>query len=314
MSWLELRKGNADRGQGWNFGESVWAPVRKANGGSWPFWSLLNDVSRGDTVYHLRNLNGEKSFVGYSIAASNGYITDNRPSSTSHEWNYSQNFYRVDLTNFQRLNPIIPLLDFFTTHDSFLRMIFQQKKENKRQRRRLFFVPQNGRLQCLNGAYFSEFNFDLTNLLLENIEYAIGVNSATAETYNLLKQRVGHEEFAKNVKNNYNFECCFPNCEIRGRGFLVSSHIARWADNIDLRGHTGNGLCLCLLHDRAFESGFFTIDENFRIRVVEANLKDHQWIHSALKKAENFQIGRRKIDPLIESIHHHWNRVGYKMA
>ncbi len=46
-----------------------------------------------------------------------------------------------------------------------------------------------------------------------------------------IKARVGHARFAKNVKDNYNNRCCFPECGISDRDFLIASHIARWADN-----------------------------------------------------------------------------------
>jgi predicted restriction endonuclease len=72
--------------------------------------------------------------------------------------------------------------------------------------------------------------------------------------------RIGQKKFADTIKGLYQNRCCFPGCGVADPRFLVASHIARWSDNEALRGHTGNGLCFCLMHDRAFELGLFTLD------------------------------------------------------
>ena len=46
---------------------------------------------------------------------------------------------------------------------------------------------------------------------------------------------------------------------------MVGSHIARWADNEELRGNTDNGLCLFLQHNRAFEKGFYTLNSELKL-------------------------------------------------
>lgn len=59
----------------------------------------------------------------------------------------------------------------------------------------------------------------------------------------------------------------FPDCDVSDPRFLIGSHIARWADNEKLRGNLGNGLCLCLIHDKAFEVGLYTRDEPLAVFV-----------------------------------------------
>ena len=53
----------------------------------------------------------------------------------------------------------------------------------------------------------------------------------------------------------------------RARGFLLAPHIARWSDNEQFRGHMGTGFCFCLIHDKAFEVGLYTIHKLFAVFV-----------------------------------------------
>lgn len=175
---------------------------------------------------------------------------------------------------------------------------------------------QSNRLQCLNGAYFSEFTNPLVELLLQNIGHTstslLQGATKTGEIYRQLKQRIGQAEFSDNVKRNFNYECCFPGCQIKGKGFLVGGHIARWADNEKVRGATGNGLCLCLIHDKAFENGFFTVKEDYCIKLIPSNIQDHHdWIRKDLEKGEGFEIKSRQINPFQHCLQEHWSRVGY---
>jgi hypothetical protein len=71
--------------------------------------------------------------------------------------------------------------------------------------------------------------------------------------------------FAKVVKANYGFKCAVTG--IATREFLVASHIVPWADDESIRLDPRNGICLSTLVDRAFDSGFLTIDEKSTIHV-----------------------------------------------
>lgn len=312
MIWLELRTNNTVYNPGWNFSESVWAPTRKANGSRWPFWGLVNEVVKGDIIFHLRHIGNAKQFLGFSTAATDGYLTHILPTGNPHEWDFSQAFYKVDLENFQPLEPIVDLSDFFNDNDVALRAYF-----NNRGNKHLFYTIQNNRLQCLFGAYFSEFTDELPRMLahrynVDRERIVVTGNVNTGVTTREVEQRIGHQEFSDNVKDNFNHSCCFPNCQVDGKNFLISGHIARWADNEPLRGHTGNGLCLCLMHDKAFERGYFTVDENFRVVIINPDFGNRHWLADLLQEGENLEIKPRQIDPLIEALRDHWQRIGYE--
>lgn len=136
------------------------------------------------------------------------------------------------------------------------------KSENGRL---LFFVSQAGRLQCQNGAYLSEVDSELAQILFgESLDGAIvdgeGLTDlVTGEQAGGILSRIGQEQFSRSVRQNYGGQCCFPECKVDDRELLVAAHIARWADAPKLRGSIANGFCFCALHDRAFEAGYFTV-------------------------------------------------------
>jgi hypothetical protein len=49
--------------------------------------------------------------------------------------------------------------------------------------------------------------------------------------------------------------------------FLVAGHIVGWAEDRSQRLNLANGICLCVFHDRAFEVGYITLDEQLRLLV-----------------------------------------------
>jgi predicted restriction endonuclease len=79
------------------------------------------------------------------------------------------------------------------------------------------------------------------------------------------KRRRHHEKFAVQVKANYSMACAM--CGVFEPDFLVAGHIVAWSEDRQNRLNPANGLCLCVLHDRAFERGYLVLDEDLRIRM-----------------------------------------------
>ena len=50
-------------------------------------------------------------------------------------------------------------------------------------------------------------------------------------------------------------------------GLLIASHIVPWSKDKTNRLNPSNGLCLSAIHDRAFDKGFITISDDFRVIV-----------------------------------------------
>lgn len=77
-----------------------------------------------------------------------------------------------------------------------------------------------------------------------------------------IKARVNQSFFRSSVLSAYNLKCCITGLNIPE--LLVASHIIPWKENIE-RTNPQNGLCLNNLHDKAFDKGFLTIDEDYKI-------------------------------------------------
>jgi putative restriction endonuclease len=309
MSRVETHGGGT-----WAFPNCVWAPTEKKNGGRWPFWSKVLEIQEGDTILHLRGIPPKAFFVGYSNAAANGFETRKRPPELG-EWSFAKSFYRADLIDFTPFHKEINLTDVFETRKLFLEKYFDSNKEHKLEKRNIFFVRQSGRLQCLNGAYLTDVDAQLFESLFgidpkfQNPKSQTIASVETGWQLSSIKSRLGQSIFSKCIKALYGNKCCFPNCDTADERFLVASHIARWSDNEKLRGHFGNGLCLCLTHDKAFELGLFTLDEKYRIFVNPKEITSSSEISRQLIGASGKSIYLPKIPPLDDALIEHWIRT-----
>ncbi|MBS1779434.1 MAG: hypothetical protein JST70_08915 [Bacteroidetes bacterium] len=316
MIWLELRTKNENYRSGWNLTESVWAPELKKNGARWPFYYLIKNVQEGDIIIHvIEDKSGKKYFEGFSEAATDGYTSSELPAIHQHDWDYSKKFYRADLKDHVEFKNKIYVEDFLSNNTDELTRYYNDNKYKSIKTRLFFDVKQTGRLHCLYGAYFSEFDSLIEYLISSKQPISnndVSYNVSADEIYRTLLVRVGQQKFSKEVKKNFHFKCCYPNCEVTEDVFLVGSHISRWADNKAVRGDISNGLCLCLTHDKAFEKGFFIIDDKYRVTVRLDKLEKESWLYNTLIKGNDLEIKKRTIDPSIDSIYQHHERVAYK--
>ena len=77
--------------------------------------------------------------------------------------------------------------------------------------------------------------------------------------------RVGQSFFRAAILSAYNERCCITGLSVPS--LLVASHIIPWSHDRANRVNPRNGLLLSALHDRAFDSGLITVDENMTVRV-----------------------------------------------
>lgn len=80
-----------------------------------------------------------------------------------------------------------------------------------------------------------------------------------------VKTRVNQALFRKIVINNYSNSCAI--CGIDLPELVVASHILKWPDNMKERLNPTNGICLCNIHDKAFEVGLIGINSNYEILI-----------------------------------------------
>jgi hypothetical protein len=313
MVFLEMSRVETHGGGTWAFPNCIWSPSRKENGSRWPFWEKLLEVNEGDVVIHLRGKRPNAYFVGFSIAAGAGFETSKRPPDAG-EWAFATTFYRADLRDYNAFHAPINLDVVFVDRRTELEDYFDANRELI-DKKRVFYVRQSGRLQCLNGAYLSELDDELLAALFG--ASGIGTNAGevtpavsveTGIQIRSIRARLGQSRFSDSIKRLYENKCCFPGCEIDDSRFVIAAHIARWSDNETLRGDLRNGLCLCLFHDKAFELGMFTLDERHRVFVNPRELVNHSTVVDALRPFNRMEIRRATIAPLADALLEHWIR------
>jgi len=136
----------------------------------------------------------------------------------------------------------------------------------------------------------------LANLTHQSVEEMNGLDEDELpkeglEREQLVKVRVNQRFFRSTVLTSYESRCCITGLAIPT--LLAASHIAPWAKNPNNRMNPRNGLCLNLLHHKAFDLGLITITPEFRIR-VSASLptsSTDDTIHNLFDKYNN-QLAR----------------------
>lgn len=71
--------------------------------------------------------------------------------------------------------------------------------------------------------------------------------------------------FRRSVLASYGYKCSF--CGLELREFLNASHIIPWSESVELRAKPQNGLCLCVIHDRAFDRKLISVDADYRLLI-----------------------------------------------
>jgi len=249
------------------------------------------------------------------VLRGDGFETARRPPEPK-DWDFANSFYRADLVDFTPFHRPVKLDAVFSGRRSELEAYFDLNRARGAEKRNIFYVRQSGRLQCLNGAYLSDVDDELLTALFGASgainEPATGATVVSVETGSQIatvRSRLGQAKFASEIKKLYGYRCCFPDCGMSDPRFLVASHIARWSDNEILRGRLGNGLCFCLIHDKAFELGLFTLDEQFRVFVSPREHGTRSTIARNLLAYHGKQISLADIEPLADALLEHWIRV-----
>ena len=83
--------------------------------------------------------------------------------------------------------------------------------------------------------------------------------------------RVGQDFFRRAVLSAYNERCCITELSIPT--LLVASHIVPWRDDRSNRVNPRNGLLLSALHDKAFDTGLITVNDDMTVRVSNRHMR-----------------------------------------
>ena len=108
------------------------------------------------------------------------------------------------------------------------------------------------------------------NLLNSSIEDLVGITEndlVGKDKKAFVKQRVNQDAFRSMILNLYEKRCALTGINIPT--LLVASHIIPWAVNQQERLNPENGLCLSALYDKAFDKGFISFDDQYRVILAE---------------------------------------------
>jgi putative restriction endonuclease len=96
------------------------------------------------------------------------------------------------------------------------------------------------------------------------------IEEMETEVVRTLKVRIVQRFFREAVLSGYHYQCSV--CYLNLPALLNASHIIPWAKDKSQRANPRNGISMCVLHDRAFDRGLFTVDEKYEI-VLSKELK-----------------------------------------
>lgn len=138
-------------------------------------------------------------------------------------------------------------------------------------------------------------NKSIEETALDKIEYSSLKNELLQEkkgisVEQIVKVRVNQALFRKVILGNYYNSCAI--CKLNIPNLLVASHILKWSTHEEHRLNPKNGICLCNIHDRAFELGYIGIKENFKISISQelSHIKEEETKISIFQRHENQTI------------------------
>ena len=117
--------------------------------------------------------------------------------------------------------------------------------------------------------------------------------------------RIGQDFFRQSVLSAYQYQCCITGLSVPK--LLIASHIVPWRVDAANRLNPSNGLCLSMLHDKAFDAGIITITQDMTVRVSKNHAdKSDQFFNSALLAYDGKPIVLPdKFSPLAEFLAYH---------
>jgi len=112
-------------------------------------------------------------------------------------------------------------------------------------------------------------------------EEIISIPTGPSERQATVSVRLFQAFFRRTVLASY--DCACGVCGLDIRELLSASHIKPWAVDTSVRTEPENGLCLCAIHDQAFDRGLLTISDKYRVIVAsEILLSKQPFVRAAL--------------------------------
>lgn len=165
--------------------------------------------------------------------------------------------------------------------------------------------------QTVVDALVNESKVGLSEeITTSNDDVSTGENYS-ADTRTIQTQaRIGQHFFRRSVLSAYAGRCCVTG--FAHPSLLVASHIVPWSADKENRLNPRNGLCLSMLHDKAFDQGLITINPDHTIKVsasikkLKSNAFASEWLIGLEGKAITLP---EKFSPSLEFIEWHQRHI-----
>ena len=125
-----------------------------------------------------------------------------------------------------------------------------------------------------------------------------------------VKTRINQSFFRQIILNNYNYKCAI--CDLNIQELLIAGHIIPWSIDKKERLNPQNGICLCSLHDKAFDVGLIGIDISYKVIISEklSKMEGEQYFKMYFGNFKNKQISLpEKFHPHIDFIQFHLDNI-----
>jgi len=140
-------------------------------------------------------------------------------------------------------------------------------------------------------------------------EPEVGLPTGATERPVVGVQRVYQDFFRRTVLASYDFTCCVCGADLPM--LLIASHIVPWSVDKQNRVNPENGLCLCVLHDRAYDRGLLAVDDKMVIVVSrEARKSRSEFVqHTIVEFADKSLHAPRRFFPRQRFLKWHLHNV-----
>ena len=139
------------------------------------------------------------------------------------------------------------------------------------------------------------------------MDWCINTSGGSEDREGLTTARVGQTFFRAAVLSAYSERCCITGLAIPR--LLVASHIVPWSHDRTNRVNPRNGLLLSALHDRAFDAGLITINDDMTVRVSPA-CADNGFFSTAIYAYDGKPIRRpEKFAPERDFLAYHRDNI-----
>lgn len=157
-----------------------------------------------------------------------------------------------------------------------------------------------------SNTVFQEFSGDLTyesEEIKDNNEY-YSDNKEVKSTV-----RIGQSFFRQAVLSAYNGRCCISG--LSDTRLLIASHIVPWRIDENNRLNPSNGLLLSMLHDKAFDIGIITINQDLTVKVSEkSKIHNDIFFNETINAFEGRQISLpEKFQPQLDFLEYHRKNI-----